>query len=101
MVGASEGAGAVIEIKHYSPHQSGGFAMLLGPARGRNFTLHGDFVKPRPDLPLIQLGLFTSIEELPDPGPHDVELKPFIKTYVRQALSTASYQTPAREALER
>ena len=56
----------VVELKHLGAHQTGGFKALLGPVLNKAekalSTLHSDFYKDRPSVPLIQVGLFTAVD---------------------------------------
>ena len=95
----------VIELKHYSPHQSGGLATLLGTKPG--FNLLGDYEKirsrfsPLKNTPLIQIGLYTAVETFHlNPGTwHAHQANAFIKTYVRSPVTPSIYGLAADEAL--
>lgn len=92
--------GVAIELKHYSPHQTGKFAALLGPAKRRNFNFVGDFVKPRPGgSTLIQVGLYTAVEYLDRPAPKTYSGVPFVRSYVRRPIARSRYEPLAREDL--
>lgn len=88
-----------IELKHYSPHQSGQFKALLGPSVGRNFTIAGDLKKLRPrGMILLQVALYTTVEQVTIANPKSSSV-PFVKTYVARGLSRPSYELQAKNDL--
>jgi hypothetical protein len=95
-----EGQDVAIELKHYSPHQTGKFATLLGPSKKRNFNLVGDHGKPRPaGAILIQIGLYTVVEDLSRPAPKTYSKVPFVKSYVRRPVPRSRYEPLAQDDL--
>jgi hypothetical protein len=92
--------GVAIELKHYSAHQTGQFATLLGsPARLR-FSLASDLVKPRPSgSRLIQVALYTAVEQLQRPLQRTAPEPRFVKSYVRRPVNASDYQPAARRDL--
>lgn len=86
-----------IELKHYSPHQSGQFKTLLGPSPGRNFTIVGDLKKARPpNTILLQIGLYTAVENATNPQNSSVQ---FVRTYVKKTVQQCGYEAAARVEL--
>jgi hypothetical protein len=98
-----EGPEIFIELKHYSPHQTGQFNTLLGPSPKKNFNLDGDYRKFLTNCSngsvLIQIGLYTAVEGLQSTGnPGGVK---FVKSYVRRPIPLADYAPAARKDLQR
>lgn len=98
----------IVELKHYSPHQTKQFVGLLGPvvtkAKVHLQSLHKDFHKRRPsETPLIQLGLFTAVEGWRNTVGVQVPRKDsgsyFIEKFARGPLVRGVYEAQARQAL--
>jgi hypothetical protein len=98
----------IVELKHYSPHQTGQFRALLGPLKtkaGRKLpSLHLDYKKHRPEeAPLLQVGLFTAVEDMRGQATErpvwQASGSPFVRKYVK-GKSLADYETAAHAALQ-
>lgn len=95
-----EGQDVAVELKHYSPHQTGKFATLLGPSKKRPFDLVADYQKPRPaGSVLIQIGLYTAVEDLNSSAPKTYSRVPFVRSYVRRPVPRSRYEPLARDDL--
>jgi hypothetical protein len=92
--------GVAIELKHYSPHQTGQFATLLGSPAKLRFSLASDLAKPRPaGSTLIQIALYTSVEGLPGRLQQTSAEPKFVKSYVRRPVAQHVYEPAARQQL--
>jgi hypothetical protein len=96
----------VVELKHLGAQQTGGFGALLGPvvtpARKALSTLHSDFHKRRPAVPMIQVGLFTAIDGWSQAGASvhwSAVDSPFVKRYVKSKTLGPNYQALAMSTL--
>ena len=98
----------VIELKHLGAHQTGGLNALLGPivtpAGKALSTLHSDYHKPHPPVPMIQVGLLTAVDGWNQAGASvhwsDVD-SPFVKRYVKGKTLASNYQAQAISTLSR
>ncbi|MEH6433824.1 hypothetical protein [Massilia sp. DD77] len=96
----ADGQDVAIELKHYSPHQTRKLATLLGPSKKRHFNLVADYEKPRPaGSVLIQIGLYTAVEDLDRSAPKTYSSVPFVKSYVRRPVPPSRYEPLARDDL--
>lgn len=91
--GAADDLPVIIELKHYSVHQSGKFNALLGGPLSR-FSLFADLIKPRPKCHFIQVGLFTAVESYHSCLRTGPDSNPFIRAYV-QSPAPAGYASQA------
>lgn len=93
----------IVELKHYSAHQTGGFRNLLGPIytrKGKQLqSLWHDCSKPRP-YKLVQVGLFTAVEEWAPVRRWKSINNRFIQSYVRRPLPLTVYEHLARRDLQ-
>lgn len=98
----------IVELKHYSPHQTDQFRGLLGPivttAGLHRQSLSNDFCKYRPiGATLIQIGLYTAVEGWCDaaglPVPQTQSGSYFIEKFVARPLPRNTYTAQARDAL--
>jgi hypothetical protein len=96
----------VVELKHLGAHQTGGFKALLGPvvnkAEKALSTLHSDFYKARPVVPLIQVGLFTAVDSwgtVVAPVHWTAVGSPFVQRYVKGKTLAPNYLDEANATL--
>lgn len=98
----------IVELKHYSPHQTGQFGALLGPvingAGEALQSLYQDYRKPRPpDIPLIVVGLYTAVEgwhgQAGQKVPREQRGSYFVERFARRPADRASCADQARKTL--
>ena len=93
----------VVELKHLGAQQTGGFSGLLGPVFNKKTgkplsTLHNDFYKARPPVPMIQVGVFTAVYSwgtATAPVHWTAVDSPFVRRYVKGKTLASNYLTQA------